>query len=382
VLLARQQHLVDERAKALQQHVHRLTARDGMGASGSIVYLDGFCPVDRVDTLSEAAGQSGWGILVRDPEAGDTVPTLIRNPTWVRPIKAVFDMIEIMPGYHEADISAVFLFFFSVFFAMLIGDAGYGLLFLLLTLFARRKLPKAPAYPFHLFGILSVCTMAWGVLTGNAFGIVALPGILQGLRVTWLLEQNNVMKLCFFIGAVHLSIAHFWNALILYPSLKSIAQIGWIALVWTMYFTACNMVLQDAFPPWVLFTFTGGLIAITLFMTSASEFKSEWIQHAMLPLSVVSCFVDVVSYVRLFAVGMASLSVAQSFNDMALSLGLSRGWTLILLVGHGLNILLCALGVLVHGVRLNTLEFSLHKNMEWSGVPYLPFCKNMQGEET
>jgi V/A-type H+-transporting ATPase subunit I len=98
----------------------------------------------------------------------------------------------------------------------------------------------------------------------------------------------------------------------------------------------------------------------------------------MLPLSIVSAFVDVVSYVRLFAVGMAALAVAQSFNGMAHAVGLNRVWALplsaaILLIGHGLNIALSALGVLVHGVRLNTLEFSLHKNMQWSGAPYAPF---------
>ena len=101
----------------------------------------------------------------------------------------------------------------------------------------------------------------------------------------------------------------------------------------------------------------------------------------MFPLTLVGCFVDVISYIRLFAVGMASLSVAQSFNDMAMRLDFSKIWTipfiaLILLAGHGLNILLCALGILVHGVRLNTLEFSTHKEQEWSGSKYNPFKKS------
>ena len=114
-------------------------------------------------------------------------------------------------------------------------------------------------------------------------------------------------------------------------------------------------------------------------MTSPKDMKKEWIQHAMFPLSVVNCFVDIVSYIRLFAVGMASLAVAQSFNGMAADIGLDKLWTvplfaLILLLGHGLNIILCALGILVHGVRLNTLEFSLHKNIEWKGIPYRPFA--------
>ena len=123
------------------------------------------------------------------------------------------------------------------------------------------------------------------------------------------------------------------------------------------------------------------VLLILLFMSSSEEFKQEKIEHIMFPLALVSCFVDVISYIRLFAVGMASLSVAQSFNDMAMRLDFSKVWTipfiaLILAAGHGLNILLCVLGILVHGVRLNTLEFSTHKEQEWSGRKYNPFKRS------
>ncbi len=123
-----------------------------------------------------------------------------------------------------------------------------------------------------------------------------------------------------------------------------------------------------------------GIALIALFMATLKELKTEWINLAMLPLSIVSALVDVISYIRLFAVGMASLAVAQSFNEMALGIGFSNVFAgfcaaLILFFGHLLNIILCGLAVLVHGVRLNTLEFSMHMNMEWSGVPYTPFAR-------
>jgi V/A-type H+/Na+-transporting ATPase subunit I len=309
-------------------------------------------------------------------------------PNWVKPVKAVLQMLAILPGYREADISAVFLIFFSIFFAILIGDAGYGLLFLGLTAFARKKLPKAPAYPFVLFTILSTATLVWGALTGNWFGIepAHLPGI---LKIPYLQmfqgdgARDLVIRLCFLLGAVHLTIAHIWNTIALAPSLKAIAQVGWIGLVWSMFFTALNMVLGQALPPFFVPMLVGAVVLILAFMTSPKDFKSEWINHAMFPLSIVNCFVDIVSYIRLFAVGLASLSVAASFNNMAMQIGWSRIWTipifaLILLLGHGLNIVLCALGILVHGVRLNTLEFSLHKNVEWKGFAYRPFTRLSQ----
>lgn len=357
---------------------------DGMGHQGRVAYLSGFAPVDTVSSIQSAAANYGWALKVEEPSTDDVVPTLLKMPRWVQPVKAVLNMLAILPGYRESDISGLFLIFFSIFFAILIGDAGYGTLFLLVTLYARHRKPKAPAYPFILFGILSVCTILWGVLTGNYFGIESklLPGVLQKVQIGWLTGEdarNNVINLCFIIGAVHLTIAHVWNAIALAPALKALAQVGWIGLVWSMFLIAQYMVLGSSIPRFFLPLFIGSLLLILLFMTSPKDFKKDWIQHAMFPLSVVNCFVDVVSYIRLFAVGLASLAVAQSFNGMAIGLGIEKIWTiplvvLILLFGHGLNIILCALGILVHGVRLNTLEFSLHKNIEWKGVPYRPFA--------
>ena len=97
-----------------------------------------------------------------------------------------------------------------------------------------------------------------------------------------------------------------------------------------------------------------------------------------LPLTMISSFSDVVSYLRLFAVGYASVTVAASFNGMAVGDGITGivaglAAAITLFLGHTLNIVLCLMGVIVHGVRLNMLEFSGHMNMQWSGQEYLPF---------
>ncbi len=85
--------------------------------------------------------------------------------------------------------------------------------------------------------------------------------------------------------------------------------------------------------------------------------------------SVVGVFSDIVSYIRLFAVGTATVTVASTFNEMAAG-ALAP---LILVAGHSLNIALSLMSVMVHGVRLNMLEFSQHLGQQWSGVPYEPF---------
>lgn len=379
VMQAHLRELNDQRALA--------ETRDGMGTDRAVAYLTGYCPTPDLTRLNNAARAQGWGLLVEEPGAEESVPTLLEHPAWIQPIKAVFDMLGISPGYREADIGGIFLAFFSVFFGILIGDAGYGALILIATLIVQRKMRDAPTYPFTLFKILSMTTIAWGVLTANYFGILfdALPPLLQGWRVDWLAEQNNLMGLCFLIGALHLSLAHVWNAIILFPHRKAYAQAGWMCMVWTMYFVACSMVLQRPFPLFAGVLGAAGLGLIIAFMTEPADFKRDWIDHAMLPLSLVSCLVDVISYIRLFAVGMAAVKVAESFNGMAVGMGLPLVVqvpvaALILLLGHGLNIVLGALGILVHAVRLNTLEFSQHKGLAWAGIAYKPFKKDTYQE--
>lgn len=378
-------HAGDYRAVAalrdqIEDAVHFLEARDGMGSMAPVAYLRGFIPAEKSELLMEAARREGWGIMIDKPAAEDEAPTLIRNPRWVRPIEAVSRAINVLPGYAEVDMSVIFLFFFSLFFAILIGDAGYGLVFLVGTRLARLKFPNAPSEPFALLTLTSLCTIVWGVISGTYFGAASVPPVLVQFSIPWLADQENFMSMCFLIGAVHLTIAHLWNIVRMMPNPVFLAQAGWIAMTWTMYFVAHFLVLSDPLPAWVPWMAAGGAALILLFMTPPSKFKDEWFNHVMFPLNIVSNFVDVVSYIRLFAVGFASLAVAQSFNSMALAGGISgpvSGFIagLILFLGHALNIVLGAMGVLVHGVRLNTLEFSSHLGVQWAGYAYEPFAR-------
>jgi V/A-type H+-transporting ATPase subunit I len=361
--------------------IHFLEVKAGMGSTENIVYLQGFCPADKADKILKAPSLKGCGSSITDPSMEDDVPTLIRNPKWVRPVKIIFDMISILPGYMEKDIRGVFLIFFSVFSAMLIGDAGYGAFFLLITIVSKKVFSKVPSAPFFLCVILCVCTMVWGVLTGNYFGINDIPAPFKALRVEWLTNEKNIMHLCFLIGSIHLTVAHAWNAIRMINSTRVVAQIGWICMTWTMYITARTMILDATFPAWGYYLLFTALGCVVMFTTTPGQIKKDWADLMMFPLNIISNFVDVVSYIRLFAVGSASLAVATSFNEMALEKGISNVFTgliaaMMLFLGHGLNIVLMALGILVHGVRLNTLEFSGHAEVQWKGIPYHPFSKS------
>jgi V/A-type H+-transporting ATPase subunit I len=123
-------------------------------------------------------------------------------------------------------------------------------------------------------------------------------------------------------------------------------------------------------------------ITLVLFFSNPQKnmFKGMLSTLTALPLSVIGAFSDVVSYLRLFAVGYASVVLASTFNNMALSGGVNTVFAgvsaaLILFLGHALNITLCMMAVVVHGIRLNMLEFSGHLGMQWSGMKYEPFCE-------
>ncbi len=357
--------------------------RAGMDEADELSVLSGYLPAETQDAVRAAAAAHGWGILFEDPQPGEEVPVQLKQARWVAPVRTVFDFLHIYPGYWEADPGWVFLPFFSLFFAMIVGDAGYGALLLVLTAVLQWRFKGVPARVFHMAYIVGAATLVWGVVTGSYFGFSG-PALLAGLEVPWLDEQDNLIDLCFFIGAVHLSFAHVWNLASLLRErmwLRVPCQIGWLVVVWSMFFLARQAVLGRPMPGFLLYALVAGILLVAVFMKTPAEIKAEWIDHAMLPLTFIGSFVDILSYIRLFAVGYAGVAVLAAFNEMAAAIGFDSVPTavaasLLLLFANALNIVLAALGVLVHAVRLNTLEFSSHKGLAWQGYSlYTPFAK-------
>ena len=123
-------------------------AAAAMGHTETLSYLTGFLPGDQVQGLRQSCRENNWALLIQEPAADDDVPTVIRNKRWIDIISPVFQLLGTVPGYREIDISFFFLVFFAFFFAVIIGDAGYGLVLLAGTLFfswrLRRKKRKMP----------------------------------------------------------------------------------------------------------------------------------------------------------------------------------------------------------------------------------------------
>ncbi len=374
------------------------SVRSGIGMEDKISYLAGYIPAAKSTEIKKTATEHGWGIMLKDPEEEDIVPTLVKNPKAVSIIQPVFDILGIIPGYRERDISFFFLLFLSIFFAMIVGDGGYGLIFLGSSLFfgikEKRKTGKMSEMILFLI-VMSSFTVIWGAVTGTWFGsktLSTLPFLKVFIvdKIASFSSQDTsalIKHVCFILGTIQISIAHIWNFIDEVkrkPFIRSFAQLGWLSMVNGLYYLVLNFVLDPVkypVPQFAVYMILGGLAAVVLFSEQEGNFFKgvlKGISSLMtISLSSIGAFSDIISYIRLFAVGLATLAVASSFNAMAAGMGHGVvgiiGSVLILLLGHGLNLAMGALAIIVHGVRLNVLEFSGHLGMEWSGISYDPF---------
>lgn len=367
----------------LAERIAFAAAKELMLESGAVSVISGWIPARRLDDLKKTASKEGWGLLTREAESGENPPTLIEPPKLFRPMRALFEGLGIAPAYTESDVSVPFMCYFSLFFAMLVGDGAYGSIFLLGTLAMRKKLPKSW---FVLLTVFSASTVIWGVLSNTWFG-AQIPALSSLPTVQWLADPSyhNMMLLCFTIGVSHLMLARLWNGVCRLPDSTSIAEFGWAGILLFMYLVTNSIVgIFPVIPQWGFYVFYASLAGVFLFSVKPSELKTRGAELGMLPLNIMSALGDIISYVRLFAVGLASVKVAENFNSMATGLvaGADEMWVkalmavamvAILVIGHALNLAMAGLSILVHAVRLNTLEFSNHKGVSWSGTAYNPF---------
>ena len=364
-----------------QKKLEFLQAQEAMSAYGQIATLSGYVPEPELEQLQQAARKHGWGLLISTPDEHDEVPILIKRSKFSRLIQPLFDFLGIEPGYTEIDASPLVLIFFTIFYAIIVGDAGYGALFLLGGLAALLKFRKNPAarLPLALLLILSCATIIWGVLSGNYFGLNY--GGLECLRDPKLKDQS-IQAFCFMLAVAQLSCGHIWKAVHDRNWKSAAANFGWTLVIWGNFFLSYQLLIdRDKFPPQLMYGLYGA--GVLLLILTGVNWRNP-VDIFQFPFSIINSFTDVLSYIRLFAVGMAGACIAASFNDMGGSVASSGPWfivfgVIIIFLGHLLNLALAVMSVLVHAVRLNTLEFSNHIGLTWSGQKFHPFKNHNEG---
>jgi len=347
--------------------------------------LQGWASKERTDELMQYAADGRILIEVEEPTKEDEPPTLFRNPPAVQPGESLVEFYQ-TPNYRLWDPSGVVLFSFSIFFAMIISDAGYAAVMgLLLVLGWKKMCASASGRRTRLmFAYLIGASVGWGVLVGSYFGVSPAEGSwLAKLKILDVNDTPTMMKLSIIIGASHVAYSNLRDAWRQRGSGVALAPAGWAAIVLgglLIYLaigaTGPAAFLQDA---GIAVMAIGG--SLTLLFTGAGQPVGKRLLSGVMSFTKVStAFGDVLSYLRLFALGLASASLAVAFNGLARQVaeglpGIGLFFALlILLIGHALNFALAIVSGFVHGLRLNLIEF-----FRWSiseeGRPFRAFEK-------
>lgn len=394
------------------------TLSSGNSHEFAISYFKGFIETENLDKLKLLAKENAWGLFVEDPSEGDDVPTKLKNNKFVSLVYPLTDFLGTVPGYFEYDISGWFLGFILLFFGIIFGDGGYGLIITAVVgaLIIKSLIKKQKVSPlFLLVGLFGLSTILWGMLTCTWFGLSAdvLPSWLKALSVPvisnvyadkiWALPwteegvglttAQNLQIFCFTMALIQLSIAHLKCAGRNKKSLKLLGDVGAVFQLIGIYYIVLSFVVNSQVFSFglVISGIPVGTVAILSIVVGFlmnfifANYEGNLIKSIVASLKnivsvllgVVNVFSDIVSYIRLWAVGLAGAAIATTVNQLASPfLGnfiLMILAIVILIFGHGLNMILNVLSVIVHGIRLNTLEFSSHLDMSWSGRKFKPF---------
>jgi V/A-type H+/Na+-transporting ATPase subunit I len=352
----------------------------------SLVQLQGWLPRRDLSRLEAFTATRGLAWLAETPQPGEQPPTLLENPAALSGGQDLVTFYE-TPAYRDWDPSVLVFFSFAAFFAMILADAGYALvLAVLVGLLWKGMGRSAGGRNFRVQALVGLgFALVYGVLAGSYFGIEpAAASPLAALKVLDLNDYDAMMKVALVVGALHLLLANGIVAVRATGVAGRARPLGWMAVIvagFVLYLGA-----GSAWGPHLgVGLGVGGLLTILLL---SSERRIAHPADLLLRLldglgsltNISKLFGDVMSYLRLFALGLASASLAVTFNQLA-SQVVQSGVVLavpiailILILGHGINLLLAVISGFVHGLRLNYIEF-FNWGLSGEGIPFRPFLK-------
>ena len=384
----------------LQQQIDwkRVTLNTASEADGSLKVLEGFCPIDQVAALDAMLQKQEVYYQAEDPTAEDNTPIKLRNNKFTQLFESLTGMYG-WPNYGEFDPTPILAPFFFLFFAMCMGDCGYGILLIIIGLLIAKK--KLNIAMFEGLGpiitVLGVGTTVVGFFLGTFMGIDLynaewMPQALKNVMIKGNVMGYDIqMVLAICIGVFHICLAMVVKAICYTKQFgfkENIATWGWLLLV------------------------VGGLIVAILGLTILPENVFKWALIAVGTVSALAIYIfntpgrnplinigaglwdtynmatgilgDVLSYIRLYALGLAGGMLGAAFNNLGLMVmgGTTEGATwqwlpfvVILVLGHVLNLAMSALGAFVHPLRLSFVEYFKNAGYEGKGTLYQPFKK-------
>lgn len=328
-------------------------------------FVEGWVPKSRMDLFRNTVSDAAEGKLhIEALETEEAPPVKTDNPKLAKPFEMFLEMYS-YPKKFEFEPTMILLFTFSLFFGFMLGDVGYGITLLLIAVFGYKKFSGAMKSLFYVIGVSSLFTIAFGIVFGEVFGFEFIHPVISRFH-----EVNKMIAISAVLGFIHIGTGLILGFVTKYKEhglSHAIFEKGsWLALE-----TAIIIFVLGAVTHIKTFNFIGGgLAGLGVLML----LKGEGVKGIIELPGLLS---NILSYLRLFAVGLASVSLALVVNDMAT--GMFKGgpvWfipgIIILLLGHTINLLLGMIGPFLHSLRLHYFEF-FTKFFEGGGKPYYPF---------
>ncbi len=361
-------------------------------ADEKLMILEGWIPEEKREDIIDFLEKEGIYYEISNPEPSDDVPIKLKNNRFAKLFESIGELYT-LPEYRELDLVPFFAPFYMLFFGFCLGDAGYGLLIILGTLFGIYKGSRKLKPIFKLGLFLGIATTIMGIVGGTFFGIM----LDQKESWTWMreyqamiLDSDQMMLFALGLGYIQVLLGMFikaFNRMRMYGAKHGISQFGWIIIV-MITVPAILLMTQDLIPAEtgkkiiLISAITGGLPALFYNSPGKNPFMNFGVGLWDTYQTASGLLGDVLSYIRLFALGISSAILGNVFNTLAMDLSPSEPiilrilvMILILTFGHSLNFFMAALGSFVHPLRLTFVEFYKNAGFMGGGRKYEPFSK-------
>lgn len=367
-------------------------------ADGSVVLLEGWVPVDNTEEVRNMLEANGIYYEIRPAEKEDNAPIKLKN-NFVTHLFEVLTKMYGLPDYGEFDPTPMLAPFYALFFGLCVGDAGYGLLLVALGFYLKKKVGQSMQGIMNLLITLGAATTIVGALVGTFFGVelvkLDLPEWIKNVMITGKYGDTGYDKTMIFalmVGMFHICFAMVVKAVCAtarYGFKNALSAWGWLLFVGGSVtigtLNYLGVITMDAFK--MAFIVISAISAIGIYLLNnirrnvfINVGAGLWDTYNM----ATGLMGDLLSYLRLYALGLAGGMLGGVFNNLGLQLHDSMadvlwgipGWIcfgLIFVFGHGLNIALSCLSGYVHSIRLTFVEYFKNSGYEGKGSAYKPF---------
>lgn len=363
----------------LRNHLAKLRILERIGETEQTFVLVGWTPRANVETVRTALNEASARPVVVDSlplraEDRERAPVILNNPAPARPFESLTRLLN-LPRYEGIDPTMLMALFLPLFFGIILGDAGYGLVLLLVCLYGLRRF-QAPGTLRDLIKILafgSIWSIIFGLLYGEIFGTL---GEEMGFHALWLERGSSeqVQSLLLFtiaVGVVHvvlgllLGVREAFRARSRSHLMERGGMLVGLIGLFLIVSAAAEQLPEGFMTPGI------AILIIGLVTLSASQ---GWLGLLLGPIEFLGLLGNILSYLRLAAIGLASVYVARLANDLAGSLGSVIVGVIVAVLIHALNIVLGAFSPTIHSMRLHYVEF-FRRFYEGGGRPFEPFME-------